>query len=269
MDNESRSSLPGANIVLLSDTSVFTGATADVDGYFRMEKVPLGRHTLQFTYLGYEPMIISNIIVNSGKEVILTAKMEESVVKMKEVEVTASRGRGEAMNEMATISARAFSVEETERYAGSRGDPARMASNFAGCQGADDSRNDIVIRGNSPLGILWRVEGVDIPNPNHFAISGSAGGPVSILNNKVQAFNAGVYLLLWDLPEALFRIRDQVADVVIINIISQFLELKNEDFLTLCFEYFIVFKHGYCTYDLLLCGTGNISYFLPCHRHIQ
>ena len=59
-----------------------------------------------------------------------------------------------------------------------------MMSNYAGAQGADDSRNDLVIRGNSPLGIVYRIEGVSIPNPNHFAIAGSTGGPVSILNNK-------------------------------------------------------------------------------------
>ena len=90
----------------------------------------------------------------------------------------------EVNNEMAIISAQQFSVEETERYAGSRGDPARMVSNFAGVQGADDSRNDIIVRGNSPLGVIYRVEGITIPNPNHFAISGSSGGPLSILNNK-------------------------------------------------------------------------------------
>jgi len=52
---------------------------------------------------------------------------------------------------------------------GSRVDPARMAANYAGVQGNDDSNNDLVIRGNSPLGVLWRLEGVNIPNPNHFA----------------------------------------------------------------------------------------------------
>ncbi|MFQ5335082.1 MAG: TonB-dependent receptor plug domain-containing protein, partial [Flavobacteriales bacterium] len=121
----------------------------------------------------------------SGKQFILDIYMEESVVKMKEIEISSTVHNGDALNEMATISAREFSVDETERYAGSRGDPARMASNFAGVQGADDSRNDIVVRGNSPLGVLYRLEGVDIPNPNHFAISGSTGGPVAILNNKV------------------------------------------------------------------------------------
>jgi len=62
-----------------------------------------------------------------------------------------------------------------------------MASNFAGVQGADDSRNDIVIRGNSPSGVIWRLDGINIPNPNHFAIPGTAGGPVTILNNKFLA----------------------------------------------------------------------------------
>src|SRR5690606_5335430 len=98
--------------------------------------------------------------------------------------VVTGRKKGEVINEMATVSATSFSVEETNRYAGSRGDPARMMSNYAGCQGTDDSRNDLVIRGNSPLGIIYRVEGVSIPNPNHFAVAGSTGGPVSILNNK-------------------------------------------------------------------------------------
>lgn len=88
---------------------------------------------------------------------------------------------------MSSVSTKLFSIEETERYPGSRNDPARMASNFAGVQGSNDSRNDIVVRGNSPSGILWRLEEIDIPNPNHFAISGSAGGPVSIINNKYLA----------------------------------------------------------------------------------
>jgi hypothetical protein len=110
--------------------------------------------------------------------------MTELIVLQKEVTVTGKK-KGEVLNNMALLSAQQFSVSETNRYPGSRMDPARMASNFAGVGGSDDSRNDIVIRGNSPLGVLWRVEGVDIPNPNHFSISGSSGGPVSIINNKI------------------------------------------------------------------------------------
>ena len=182
-DVETQVPLTGARIqVLAEDTTLVLGAVADVNGEFQIPQVPIGKHTLKTTFLGYEPSF-QPIQVNSGRETVVTIFLLEKAVETNEVIVTA-RAQDQPINEMATISAQQFSIEETERYAGSRADPARMASNFAGVQGADDSRNDIIVRGNSPLGLLWRVEGIDIPNPNHFAISGSTGGPVSILNNK-------------------------------------------------------------------------------------
>jgi hypothetical protein len=129
--------------------------------------------------------MIPNTPITAAKEAILKIEMTPTVSEMKEVQVTTGRKRGETINEMAQISARAFTIDETSRYAGSRDDPARMASNFAGVSGTDDSRNDIVVRGNSPFGVLWKVENVDIPNPSHFAIAGTTGGPVSMLNSKV------------------------------------------------------------------------------------
>ncbi len=181
IDKEAKFALIGAtgNIISLNNT----GAVANEEGNYIFENVPVGRHTIKFSYVGYEDVVLNNIVVDAGKEVILNIEMQESLSELMEVVVKARRN-GQASNEMALVSARQFSVEETDRYAGSRGEPARMASNFAGVQGADDSRNDIVIRGNSPSGVLWRVEGVSIPNPNHFAIPGTSGGPVSIINNK-------------------------------------------------------------------------------------
>ncbi|MCR9066314.1 MAG: carboxypeptidase-like regulatory domain-containing protein, partial [Cytophagales bacterium] len=181
IDKEAKFALIGAtgNIITLNNT----GAVANEEGNYIFENVPVGRHTIKFSYVGYEDVVLNNIVVDAGKEVILNIEMQESLSELMEVVVKARRN-GQASNEMALVSARQFSVEETDRYAGSRGEPARMASNFAGVQGADDSRNDIVIRGNSPSGVLWRVEGVSIPNPNHFAIPGTSGGPVSIINNK-------------------------------------------------------------------------------------
>ncbi len=186
IDAELRTPLPGANVVLISDTTKLVGTTTDENGRFRLEDVPIGRHSIKVMFLGFKERVLSNIIVTSGKEVLLNVELEDAFVMMGPIEITATK-KGEVLNEMATVSARAFTVEETDRYAGSRGDPARMASNFAGVGGSDDSRNDIVVRGNSPLGILYRVEGVDIPNPNHFAIPGSGGGPLSVLNNKTLA----------------------------------------------------------------------------------
>lgn len=184
VDSESKFPLPGVNVVVLNnDGSVLKGTSTTLDGVFRIEEVPIGRQTVRVTYIGYKEALLNNIVVSSAKEVILNVELEESVTQLEGVEVTATRS-GEVNNEMATVSARQFSVDETDRYAGSRGDPSRMASNFAGVQGADDSRNDIVIRGNSPSGVLWQVEGIPVFNPNHFNIPGTAGGSVNIINNK-------------------------------------------------------------------------------------
>ena len=181
VDKESQFPLPGVNIQFIN-AEFEKGVASDVNGTFKMEDVPLGRHQLKFSFIGYQPLV-QTIVVNSGREVVLNVEIEESTETLQEVVISSNKERT-VNNQMAIISAQQFSVEETERYAGSRGDPARMASNFAGVNGADDSRNDIVVRGNSPLGVVYRVEGVTIPNPNHFAISGSSGGPLSILNNK-------------------------------------------------------------------------------------
>lgn len=184
VDQESQSPLPGVSIVLGTDSSRSKGTITDENGLYRLEQVPIGKQTLLFSFMGYKA-IQKTVVPNSSRELVVDIQMQEDAIMMNEVQVTATK-RGETINEMAIVSARQFSVEETQRYAGSRGDPARMASNFAGVLGTDDSRNDIVVRGNSPLGIVWLVEGVNIPNPNHFSVSGSQGGPVSIINNKIM-----------------------------------------------------------------------------------
>ena len=184
IDAEARYPLPGA-YVQISTVEGFMAPT-DIDGRFTFTDVPIGRHVVTFSFMGYESRTLDGIVLVSGRPVVLDVQMSESVVAIEAAEVTATK-TGEVMNEMAIVSARAFTVEETDRYAGSRGDPARMASNFAGVQGADDSRNDIVVRGNSPSGVLWRIEGVDLSNPNHFSVPGTGGGPVAIVNNKTLA----------------------------------------------------------------------------------
>ena len=181
-DKESQYPLEGA-IISIADIPALTTAS-DAQGEYHLDSVPVGRHSILVSYIGYKKVVLDNIIFTSAKEMILNLELETDFQSLDEVYILATK-TGEPINEMAYISARQFSVEETDRYAGSRGDPSRMASNYAGVQGADDSRNDIVVRGNSPSGVLWRMEGIDIPNPNHFAIPGTSGGSVSILNNKI------------------------------------------------------------------------------------
>jgi hypothetical protein len=186
VDEDSKSPLIGANVVILGSNPL-RGATTDVNGYYRFDNVAVGRIDLQIRYLGYEEKTIPNVSISSGKEVILDLEMKESVVKMNEVIVLGKKAKGEVQNEMALISSRSFSVEETKRYAGSIQDPSRMVSSYAGVTSDPSGSNDIVVRGNSPKGILWRMEGIEIPNPNHFANEGATGGPVSALNSELLA----------------------------------------------------------------------------------
>jgi len=183
-DAETNYPLSGVRVQVITDDTNdrFIGGT-DANGEFTFKKIPVGKHKLIAKLSSYEQNTVF-IEVNTGKELVLNIPLLEMIVTKEEIVVTA-RKKGEVLNEMAVLSSQQFSVEETNRYPGSRMDPARMASNFAGVQGSDDSRNDIVVRGNSPLGVVYRVEGIDIPNPSHFAVSGSTGGPVSVLNNKI------------------------------------------------------------------------------------
>ncbi|MGM0407108.1 MAG: TonB-dependent receptor [Bacteroidota bacterium] len=184
VDKETQSPLPGVNIVILNSQPQ-KGTISDENGYFRFEKVTIGSVSLQASYIGYKTQIIDNITLNSAKETVLKIELEESVTSIEEVVVKANVRKDQPMNKMATISARSFTVDETNRYPGSYGDPARMAANYAGVMSVRDNRNDIIIRGNSSTGLLWKLDGVEIPNPNHFAASGTTGGPITILNNNL------------------------------------------------------------------------------------
>lgn len=182
VDKQSQSPLPGAVIQVLNSDPLLA-ATSNEKGEFKLSGIPIGRWQIKVHFFGYTDRY-QNIILNTGKEGVITIELEENVIQGEEVIISAEQDKTQTNNKMSTVSARVFSAEEAARYAGSRNDPARMAANYAGVSGANDSRNDIIIRGNSPLGILWRVNGLDIPNPNHFGSAGSTGGPISILNNN-------------------------------------------------------------------------------------
>jgi hypothetical protein len=160
------------------------GTTSDAKGNFVLNSVPVGRVSLKVSFLGYKDHIVSNMQVFTSKETVVTIELEQEATQLNAVSVTVQRKKNESLNELSSVGARTFVVEETNKYAGSLGDPARMVGNFAGVLAVDDSRNDIIIRGNSPYGLLWRVDGFDIPNPNHYSMPGSKGGPMSMLNNN-------------------------------------------------------------------------------------
>ena len=183
-DGASQATLPGATVLLVGSDPPL-GTTTDLDGRFRLENVPLGRQQLQVSFIGYQPAVVPNVLVTAGKEVVLDIALVASVESLKEVVITGERGKDRPVNELAKVSARTFSLEEVTRYSGGRNDVARLATNFAGVSAANDSRNDIVVRGNSPTGLLWRIEGLPIGTTNHFGTLGTTGGPVSALNTNL------------------------------------------------------------------------------------
>ncbi|MBX2926142.1 MAG: TonB-dependent receptor [Chitinophagaceae bacterium] len=191
-DQQSKKGL-GAVSVSVQGTNL--GSITDSSGTFIIYNVPVGRIAVEVSHIGYEPLQVYNVVVEAGKETVLQLELLEKLnVTQKEIIIT---GREKlTTRQMATVSAVEFSAEDSRRFAGSRNDVARMASNFAGVNSVNDGRNDIIIRGNSPLGLLWRLEGVDIPNPNHFGSLGATGGPVGMLNNNVigrSAFYTGAF----------------------------------------------------------------------------
>jgi hypothetical protein len=186
VDQAVQTPIPGATVVLLSADPT-RGTMTEADGSFRLTNVPVGRQTLKISFVGYKEALLANVVVDAGKELVLTIALEETVGQLAEVVVRPTLEKDKPLNELSTVSARTFSVEETQRFAAAVNDPARMATAYAGVVGANDGNNMIVIRGNTPNGLLWRMEGVEIPNPNHFGGVGMASGGISILSAQLLA----------------------------------------------------------------------------------
>ncbi len=186
IDQDTQTPIPGVHILVIGSDPP-KGTISDFQGQFMIEMVPVGRVSLQISSMGYENQVLQNLMLSSAKELIIPVALRESILNMDEIVINGNEDQGSILNELATVSARAFSVEETKRYAGSFNDPARMVSAYAGVMTAPEGENFIAVRGNSPKGNQWRLEGVNIPNPNHFSSEGATGGPINALNSAMLA----------------------------------------------------------------------------------
>lgn len=184
IDSYTKIPIIGASVIII-DSNPLKGDATNQDGNFRIEQVLPGRYNLKISYLGYQDNILSGVLVGAGQEVILEIELTESLLQLDEIQVGVKSLSAAPLNEMAQVSGRSFTVEETKRFPVSVGDPLRLASSFAGVLATDDGANDIVVRGNSPKGILWRLEGVEIPSPNHFSEEGSSAGGISMFSTQV------------------------------------------------------------------------------------
>lgn len=187
LDKQTKTPLPGATVVVDNSNPKIV-ASSDENGNFVLSNVPIGRQVLNVSYIGYLPQKTEAIILTSAKSVTVKVELTSGSIEAKEVVISANKNAFEPLNELSVVSTRSFTAEETERMPAGINDPGRVALSYPGVQrGPDDTENQIVVRGNSPIGILWRLEGVDMPNPNHFAVVGSSGGGVSIFSAQLLA----------------------------------------------------------------------------------
>ena len=185
-DIATKEALVGVNIILLNSDPIM-GTTTNVEGEFILENVPIGRQSIEISMIGYESYFVTDLLVSSGKQVDLDIGLQEKATSLDEVVIITKRNKVKPINSMATLSSRQFTVEETQRYAGGLDDPARLVSSFAGVATPTITSNGISVRGNSPSGLLWRIEGVEVPSPNHFANLTIAGaGLLTVLSSQMM-----------------------------------------------------------------------------------
>ena len=184
VDKQTQAPIIGATVIL-ENTAPLKGDDTNRDGEFRIQHVKPDRYTIRVSYLGYKDELLLGVIVGSGQEVVLTIEITEAPTSMDEIIVGVDRVNPTPINEMAQISGRSFTVDETKRFSASGGDPLRLASSFAGVIATGDSDNEIIVRGNSSRGILWMLEGIEIPSPNHFSNEGASSGGISMFSTQV------------------------------------------------------------------------------------
>jgi hypothetical protein len=166
IDTNTEKPLAGANIILKNTSK---GTQSDENGSFRLDKVPVGRYQLEVSSVGFETQTISEILVESGKEVILEIRLQEVTKQLGEATVKAPSNNLTG----SLTSIHSITTEQIFRYPGTYLDPARLATAYAGVANANDQANGMVIRGNSPNSMQWRLEGVEIVNPNHLSNAGT------------------------------------------------------------------------------------------------
>jgi hypothetical protein len=185
VDVASEKGLSGAS-VLISNAVVSSGTVTDSDGNFTIEKVPPGRYRLQVNFVGYG-MHEDELLVISGREAIIRVQLAETPTVLGEVAVSGVTLPAEAGTGIHTIS-----IEKTMRIPANFFDPVRMTTSYPSVVAANDQANAIIVKGNSPNGLLWRLNEVDIVNPNHLANAGTLsdrpmanGGGVNILSAQM------------------------------------------------------------------------------------
>jgi hypothetical protein len=183
VDHDSKAPLPFVT-VYLETGGTGMGTVTDERGFYVLNDVQVGRCNLRFSCVGYETVYLTNQVLGSGKELVLNMELVESVLQLDAVDVSHTPETG-VLNTRVSVSGRSISAYEIENTAGSLSDISRTVQSLPGVFSSNDGQNHIIIRGNSPKGLQWRLEGIEIPNLNHFSNIGASGGGISIVSNNM------------------------------------------------------------------------------------
>ncbi len=205
LDAETKTPLIGATVLL---APAERGTTTDLDGRFVFEAVPVGSYTVRFSYIGYEPLVKTDVIVRSQRSTVVEAELQPAVIETGAVTVTAGYF---TENDRQPVSVIGLGYEEIRRAPGAGGDVSRILSGLPAIANIDDMRNSLVVRGGSPIENSFFVDNIEIPNINHFPTQGSSGGPIGLLNvdfiNDVTFYAGGFSATYGDRLSSVMDIR--------------------------------------------------------------
>lgn len=176
VDEETRDPLYGANILALGTDK---GAASNDEGRFEITGVDAGSYTLQAGYVGYQTVKTPDIIVRPSRITFVEVRLKPTTIEMQEVSVSAGYFSPE---ELASTGTAKFSFEEVRRAPGAAGDISRIVMVLPSVAKANDQSNSLIVRGGSPIENGFYIDGIEIPNINHFPAQGSSGGGLGIVN---------------------------------------------------------------------------------------
>ena len=197
VDNENKQAVAGSKITVFNtqNDSVIAQGITNKEGLFILEKVPVGRVHIHISSSQFEPIIIEDIAISSTQELSLEVQLEPTINELSTIEIQGNSIRGEPINRMAIASTVTITPEQISKYAGSIDDPLRVVTAYPGVIAQNSGFNYISVRGNSPVGMLYRLEGVPVSNPNHFGEIGTNGGFVTQFSSALLSnsdFYSGV-----------------------------------------------------------------------------